>query len=57
MNALQTQRLLLVIGRPDGSCWTLALSRDAARFVGFYARVPGIGDADGLLRFTSCPDS
>jgi hypothetical protein len=54
MNATQTQRLFLVVDRPDGSHWTLALSRDAARFVGFYARVPGIGDADGLLRFATC---
>jgi hypothetical protein len=54
MNATQTQRLFLVIDRPDGSHWTLALSRDAIRFVGVYARVPGIGDADGLLRFKPC---
>ncbi len=51
MNATQTQRLLLVVDRPDGGRWTLTLSRDAARFVGLYARVPGIGDAAGLLRF------
>jgi hypothetical protein len=56
MNATQSQRLLLVIDRPDGDRWTLSLSRDAIRFVGFYARVPGIGDADGMLRFASTPD-
>jgi len=55
MNATHTQSLLLVIDRPDGHRWTLSLSRDAARFVGFYARVPGIGDADGLLRFAIAP--
>jgi hypothetical protein len=56
MNATQTQRLFLVIDRSDGGHWTLSLSRDAARFVGIYARVPGIGGADGLLRFTPCQD-
>jgi hypothetical protein len=51
MNATETQRWLLVINRPDGGTWTLNLSHGAIRFVGFYARVPGIGDDDGLLRF------
>lgn len=51
MNATQTDNWLLVVDRPDGGRWTLTLSRDALRFVGAYARVPGIGDASGLLRF------
>ena len=57
MNATHTQRLLLAIAGSDGDRWMLTLSRDAARFVGIYARVPGIGDADGLLCFTPCPNS
>jgi hypothetical protein len=51
MNEIETHRWLLVVNRPEGGTWTLSLSRDALRFVGFYARVPGIGDEDGLLRF------
>ena len=54
MNATETQRWLLVINRPDGGSWTMTLSRDALRFVGIYARVPGIGDADGLLHIRPC---
>lgn len=56
MNATQIQRLFLVIDRPGDVRWILSFSRDAVRFIGSYARVPGIGDADGMLRFTARPD-
>jgi hypothetical protein len=51
MDTTETKRWLLVVNRPEGGTWTVALSREAIRFVGFYARVPGIGGEDGLLRF------
>ncbi len=54
MDATETQRWLLVVNQPDGQVWTMALSRDTLRFLGKYARVPGIGDAEGLLRFRPC---
>lgn len=54
MNATETQRWLLVVNHPDGEIRTMTLSRDSLRFVGKYARVPGIGDAEGLLRFRPC---
>ena len=54
MNATETRRWLLVVNRPDGGTWTFNLSNESLRFVGFYARVPGIGDEDGLLRFRPC---
>lgn len=56
MNATDTQRWLLVVNRPEGDAWTLTLSRDVIRFVGFYARVDGIGGADGMVRFRPCPN-
>ena len=56
MNATQVQRLFLVIDRPGDVPWILSFSRDAARFIGSYARVPGIGDAHGMLRFTARPE-
>lgn len=54
MNATDTQRWLLVVNHPDGEIWTMTLSRDSLRFVGKYARVPGIGDAEGMLRIRPC---
>lgn len=54
MDATETHRWLLVVNHPDGQVWTMTLSRDSLRFVGKYARVPGIGDAEGLLRFRPC---
>jgi hypothetical protein len=49
MDATETQHWLLVVNRPAGGSWTMTLSRDSLRFVGKYARLPGIGDAEGLL--------
>lgn len=54
MNATETQRWLLVVNRPDGGTWTMTLSQETLRFVGIYARVPGIGDTEGLLRLRPC---
>lgn len=55
MNALDTRRLFLVIDRPEGGTWTLVLSPTIARCVGAYARVPGIGGRDGLVRYETYP--
>jgi hypothetical protein len=54
MDATETQNWLLVVNNPRGQAWTMILSRDSLRFVGKYARVPGIGDAEGLLRYRPC---
>jgi len=55
MNATKTQQWLLVVNRPQGGTSTFILSQDALRFVGAYARVPGIGDANGRLCFRPHP--
>lgn len=57
MNTTETHHWLLVVNPSEGEAWTLTLSREAIRFVGLYARVPGIGDADGMLRFVPKMDS
>jgi hypothetical protein len=57
MNTTETHRWLLVVNPSEGEPWTLTLSREAVRFVGQYARVPGIGDADGMLCFVPMTDS
>jgi hypothetical protein len=56
MNTTETHRWLLVVNPSEGEPWTLTLSREVIRFVGQYARLPGIGDADGMLRFVPMMD-
>lgn len=50
-DAAQSERLSLSLRTRDGERWQLSLSPGMDRFVGRYARLPGIAPPGGLLDY------
>ena len=44
-------KVQLLLRTPDGGGWDLTLSCGMERFIGHYARVPGLGSGGPLLRY------